>query len=258
MDYVSDEVQIAAQTPGSYDIAAVRYLYGLSATAPTEPFCSDEQTEVDPTCAMFDEGADPLREFWGPVFTAFDQYFLRTGDKAIAAYAIRNFLPALVLYMQSARNPVDRIAAWDFATADIRVPIAPAHLADFPTTYATGANFMTAALFGQMVPDPATLAPPFDGLPPIAPPVFDDAVTGLLLGELRGQVLNLDRIRSYPNRRLAVDTLKWMQLVRAFDVLRETRAILAAPVEPALTGDEAALTDDLIARIQRAITPYFE
>jgi hypothetical protein len=258
MDYVNSNIRLAAQIPGTYDIAAVRYLYGLSSAPPTEPFCTDEQVGVDPTCGVYDRGADPLREFWGPVFSAVNQYFLQTGDKDFADYAIGGFLPPLVLYMQSARNPVDRIAAWDFATADIRVPIAPALLAQFPSTYATGANYMTAAVFGQMVPDPATLAPPFPGLPPIAPPVFDDAVTGLLLGELRGQVLNLDRIRSYPNRRLTVDSLKWMQVVRAFDVLRETRALLAAPVEPALTGDEAALTDDLIARIQKAITPYFE
>jgi hypothetical protein len=48
-----------------------------------------------------------------------------------------------------------------------------------------------------------------------------------------------------------------MQDVRAFDVLRETRAVLTAPVEPALTGDEAALTEDLAERIHKAITPYF-
>jgi hypothetical protein len=257
MDYVNDDIRIAAPAPGSYDVEAIRHLYGLSPTPPTQPFCTDEQTEIDPACARFDEGADPLRDFWGPLFTIYNRYYLSTGNKLVANYAVARVLPGLVLYMQSAEKPADRTAAWDFATVDIRTPVAPAHLTQFPYTYAAGVNFMTSALLGLMVPDPATLLPPFEGLPPLEAPVFDAAVTGLLLGELRGNVLNVDGIRTFPTRRLAVDSLKWMQSVGAFDVLRETRATLAAPVEPPLTGDEAALTDDLLARIQKAITPYF-
>jgi hypothetical protein len=257
MDYVDNTIRIAAALPGVYDIDVIRYLYNLSPTPPAQPFCTDQHVGSDPACNQFDAGADPLRDYFGPLFTAFNKFYLTTGDKQIADIAVKYLLPGIVLYMQSGDTAVDRTAAWDFATADLKAPVAPARLAQFPYTYAAGTNYMITKLFGLMVPDPATLFL-FPGGPPLDPPQFDATITGLLLGELRGNLLNLDGIRSYPTRRLVVDSLKWLQSPAAYEVLRASHATLSAPLEPALTGDEANLTADLLARIQQAMTPYFK
>ena len=49
MDYTDFGTRIAmANHPGSYDVAAVRYLYGLDSELPTDPFCTDDSLGADP------------------------------------------------------------------------------------------------------------------------------------------------------------------------------------------------------------------
>ena len=68
MEYIDDFDQVNVFTPQSYDVAAIRLLYGLADAEPTEPFCTDEDTQADPDCTRFDVGADPLNEFFGPIY----------------------------------------------------------------------------------------------------------------------------------------------------------------------------------------------
>ena len=88
-------------------------------------------------------------------------------------------------------------------------------------------------------------------------PPLDPVVGGLLRAELRANLLNLDGFRSFPTRRVSVDALKTWQTLPAYEVLREARVALVPPAEPPLPGDQQALVEDLLARIQRAVTPYF-
>jgi hypothetical protein len=59
MDYLDDPDTAALSAPGTYDIAAVQYLYGLSTTKPTDQFCNDSYVTRDAECNVFDSGSDP-------------------------------------------------------------------------------------------------------------------------------------------------------------------------------------------------------
>jgi len=118
-------------------------------------------------------------------------------------------------------------------------------------------NEIAQRLFAALVPDPAATPPdPFGFAPPPLPP-SDPAVLAPLITELQGNLLNLDQIRSFPPRRLTVDSLKRLQSVPAYQALRGADASLRDGAS-GLPLDEQALLDDLLARITRAITPYFD
>jgi hypothetical protein len=78
-----------------------------------------------------------------------------------------------------------------------------------------------------------------------------------LITVLQGNLENTDLIRSFETRRLSVDTLKRLQSLPALSALRASDASLrdtSAPLPP----DDRALLDDLLLRITRALTPYFD
>ena len=54
MEYVDDFDAVNADKPQSYDIDAIKLLYGLSTTRPTDKFCNDSGVAVDPDCTTFD------------------------------------------------------------------------------------------------------------------------------------------------------------------------------------------------------------
>ena len=79
MDYNSDQLMAAAAIPGRYDVAAIRTSTPVvpgrrSRSAPTST------SSAIPRCAQFDEGADPLQEFWGPFYQAASRFYLTTGQ----------------------------------------------------------------------------------------------------------------------------------------------------------------------------------
>jgi hypothetical protein len=252
MDYDDDVLRAEGAIPGAYDVAAIRFLYGLSSQPPAQPFCTDEEVGRDPTCQMFDAGADPLRQFWGPLYQGYEALYLQSGDPFLGAIA--DLLMGYVTpFAQAAASDTDRLDAFELAVAGFAVPV-PASATGNPA-FADAANALTRTLLGLLVPDPAIRAGIPDGFgPPPAPPL-DVAVTARLLVELRGNLLDLDGIRTFATRRLAVDSLKWLQSAPAYDVLREARTVLSTL--PPAPGDEA-LTDDLVARIARAVSPYFD
>jgi len=72
MEYIDDveAVDVGRDHPGPYDAAAIRFLYGLSPNVPTSLFCTDEDTRVDPDCAQFDTGAQPLVDSAAPTISS--------------------------------------------------------------------------------------------------------------------------------------------------------------------------------------------
>jgi hypothetical protein len=87
-------------------------------------------------------------------------------------------------------------------------------------------------------------------------PPADAKLTPLVIGHLRENLMNTDKVRTFPTRRAAVDILKKLQIQSAYNVLVEARNWIAFE-RTTLTGADQALADDLLARIDVAIRPYF-
>ena len=70
-------------------------------------------------------------------------------------------------------------------------------------------------------------------------------------------LVNPDSEFTFDTRRATVDILKLMQSESAYAQLRSARQTIADG-ESSLSTAEQALVDDLLARIDRATTPYFD
>ena len=88
------------------------------------------------------------------------------------------------------------------------------------------------------------------------PTATDAALNTAIVAEIRGNLLNVDGVRTFTTRRLTVDVLKKLQTSAAYAVLKEGRDALAMAI-PTMTGDTRAQSEDLLARIDKAIQPYF-
>ncbi|MSP59135.1 MAG: hypothetical protein EXR72_02140 [Myxococcales bacterium] len=247
MEYVADELRAQVSDPGSYDTEAIRYLYGLSDKAPASPFCTDEETSYDVDCTRFDETSDPLTQFYGPLYTGFVSDYL-TGKSGTAPNSSMN---NLLKYLRASSNPASRLQAWATAIDPLRVPVPAARLAAYPG-YGAAVDTLTRNLFARLYLDSSGYRGTFSA----DPPQTDLALQALILGELKANLLNLDQVRSFPTRRVCVDVLKKQQTLVAYSALVEARATIAAG-RNGLTGTEAVLTDDLLARIDAATHPYF-
>ena len=75
--------------------------------------------------------------------------------------------------------------------------------------------------------------------------------------EINGNLLNGDGIRSFSTRRAMVDIFAHLQITAAYDALVSARAQIASQ-RASMTGVQAELTDDLLARIDAATHPYFK
>lgn len=78
----------------------------------------------------------------------------------------------------------------------------------------------------------------------------------VLTRELGAVLGNVDGARSFESRRVAVDVLKKLQSTQAYEAILAARASIVT-ARATMTGTEAAHTDDLLARIDAAIKPYF-
>jgi hypothetical protein len=255
MDYVAGaDIITAAEVPGPYDRDAIRYLYGITAELPGQPFCTDEDVEVDARCARFDRSADPLRRWYGFAYNTFVDLYLSTGIPVFAD-AANFYLAGVVKFIQRAEDAVDRRDALEIAFDRLHVPVPPANL-DGAASYGSGVDTITQMVLFQLFPPPPPVDPASPFPPPAPPPPLDDDVSRLLVTELHGNLLDLDGIRSFTTRRQAVDVLKRLQSLAAFATLREVQGLLR--LGTGVPSDQLPLVADLLARIDRALTPYFE
>jgi hypothetical protein len=240
MDYTSFDTRVAlGGTLGAYDVDAVRFLYGLSPALPAQPFCTDDAVGLDPDCQRFDTGADPFAEHWTPRWELLRDYFVRYGVDA-------SYLPYFTSYtggvFDYARNGDDVQAnrALDLILDQVGAPIDPALLAD-PSFIAAGADLVLGEVLRKLGPAPSW------------------PVAGRVDQQLRDVLLNVDGIRSHETRRDVVDILEGRQHVDALGVLLEGKAALEAELAGGgLAPVEAALARDLLVRIERATSPYFD
>ncbi|RYG70364.1 hypothetical protein EON77_13990 [bacterium] len=160
-----------------------------------------------------------------------------------------NSLNKVLQFVRAADDTSDRLAAWDIATLGFRAPLTAAQLAD--AVYVERANTFTRKFYARLYLDDAKARGDFADDPP-----FDAELTPKIVADLRANLLNGDGARTYETRRLVVDVLKKMQRVEALATLREARALVAAARVTA-GGEDAAQLDDLLGRIDRAVSPYF-
>lgn len=256
MDYLG-LVGTSMTGPGPYDVAAVRYLHGMDSSLPAEPFCTDEQTVRDPACMAYDWGADPLGESALPGYE-YMMSFVLAGGLSGRELAFDYYSRGVRGYVQGG-GAEDALRGWEALIEPVRVRAATENLADEPG-YGAVADAVTRRILALLFVEKGA----FDV---ITKPPSNPAVMTSILAELEANLLNEDGVRSFQTRRLCVDILKQMQTLPAYRVLLDARDELAAAVErgddagdtpdSALDPDERALRLDLLARIDRAISPYF-
>jgi hypothetical protein len=251
MEYVLPEDSILmGSSIGSYDVAAIRHLYGLSPNLPQDPFCTDGDADVvDPDCRRRDFGREPLIEHFIP-------NYLRSLAVFMAARSDSIFSPGqLVAHVRLPLNPGVRLAAYQGIMAPLREPIVPP--ADAPPSFGGRLNAVTQLALRQTFLDQLPGAIPVPGvpLPPVRPPA--EPVLGVAIADLKGLILNGSGLRTAASRRQAVDLLKFFQSPAAYAALAEARAVVAAQL-PALEGVAAVTTMDLLNRIDRILGAYFD
>ena len=235
MDYTLASDAIQLNGPQAYDIAAVRYLYGLTTTEPTQPFCSDEETATNPNCATFDHSSDPLALDYGPRYAS---GFLAAVDGSgsldyDAWYGLMTFA--------SIGNSTQVQTAWTDIFAPIHAPIPAASLAAHPNL-GFYADYLAWQTFGYVL-DPAH---------------GNHVASYIAIPELTQNLLNTDGVRTAQTRRLVVQLLKKFQRDSAYSALLTSRTTLQATLAGGtLSPSEALTVTDLIAQITSAVSPYY-
>ncbi|WP_158623311.1 zinc-dependent metalloprotease [Corallococcus sp. CA053C] len=247
MDYVLEEDSILdGGVPGPYDVQAVRYLYGLDAQLPTWEFCTDQDRITDPRCAAYDRTNDPF-SFTLADFNGYAQSFLTTASVSVRLNNTLNSRTNLVLGF--VRAGTEQVRAYQDILASVRPPLVVPPGA--PAVYASRADELARRVLTRLYLDPVTSRGTFTANAPTTP-----QFTAPVLADVRGILLNVDGVRGYAARRAMVDILKQFQTLPAYSVLREARDTLTAQLT-SLTGDERLQSEDLLARITSALSPYY-
>ncbi|MCP3061435.1 zinc-dependent metalloprotease [Myxococcus sp. K38C18041901] len=247
MEYTyAPEQELQGGAVGPYDVAAVRYLYGLSSAPPTEPFCMDSDSFTDPDCTRFDATPAPLELFFGPAYRQALVEHLATASPRPGDTQLNGVLQ----YLRAARTSAQRVRAWDFVMQGLEAPIAPEVLAATPG-YGARADVMTRVVFQRLYLD----APSLRGLLR-SDPRPDAVLTPLILAQLRANLLDVDGVRTFATRKVMVRILKQLQTFEAYAILREARLAVEAQL-PGLSGRQLLEAEDLAALLRQATSPYF-
>jgi Met-zincin len=244
MEYNVREVRIAHPEPGAYDRDAIKFLYGQADELPAQPFCTDEDTAFDPNCVPGDEPSPtPLRDFQIPRYRGLvDQMITGQLPPGFAASVVRGVGRELFAYVRTGTSE-EAGAAWSAALDRLRAPLSADELAANPALGRT-ADAMSGAVF-QSIYQLFRAAP------------TDPAVIEAIAHDGEAVLVNGDHVRSFATRRAVVDALKLAQNTPAFLALTRARAAIAASLG-GLSPTDLALTQDLLARIDSALAPYFE
>jgi hypothetical protein len=249
MDYVNDEGRAALSEPGAYDVAAVRYLYNLSEELPTQPFCTDGDRWADPDCNIFDHGSNPLEDDFGPTYSKKKTDTLAKPSDTKLQDGFGAALNDVLQYVRNGATTEVRQRAYWLATEGLVPPLCDATKS--VTEAAELADRYTRKVFSRLYLDEPEKRGLFTNDPP-----EDAALEGLIIADLKGTLTNTDGVRTFETRRLTVDVLKKMQTLPALVALGEAKASISTERSGA-TAEQAVQIDDLLARIELAMTPYF-
>jgi Met-zincin len=252
MDYATDfgDAPHLAK-PGPYDIEAIRYLYQQSPDLPSQPFCTDDDLGFDPNCMIFDSGAAPLTDFWAGEYEFFSSGVLDFGDPV----DLLEFggLNEILGFARDADfvSAADRLFAAELALGRAAVPLDPADAA--VALVVSQANAMAEFVLRRAVLDPPELRgfSTFD--------ISDPDVIAFLCQQARRMATNEDGARAFQLRRAAVDVLEGFQNDAALLELRAARDTVSEALSTgAVPAADVPLTEDLLARMEAALTPYYD
>jgi hypothetical protein len=247
MDYLNldDRVRMASQGPlGTYDAAAMNFLYGGGPEPASFPFCSNQDifNGADPNCTFYDLGQDPLHDYYNILYTRRVDHFHCPAFCSGPVLSVFDFyLNKVLQYLRADPDSGRRQDAWNIAFGPARTPSAGRE---------AELDALADAVIRRVLLDPPELRGNWT-----ADPSSDD-VAAFIIPDLQATLTDAGAIRSFDTRRACVDALKRVQLTPALDALLAARSAIAA-ARASLTGDQGALTDDLLARIDSAIHPYF-
>ena len=256
MEYMSVEGKAASPRPGPYDIAAIRYLYNLAEALPTEPFCTDGQNLADPLCTQRDFGADPLNDFHSPRLRRRARRLSGhgAGPRSHPARDGSHQPDVLRARRHHPRAAPGRLAHRHRAGARRRCPCRCSRRASIwsPARSWPGSSPIRPppAARGATAPRP----PPACSWAPFpADPKLSDGGGPRAQGQRAGHRAAAHAHHPADQRH----RLKRMQTLEAYRALREARAQLAQ-AQPRSRGDEQLMVEDLVTRIDEALTPYFD
>jgi hypothetical protein len=248
MEYAyTPEQPYRGEAVGPYDVSAIRYLYGLSSQLPEEAFCTDDDVGLDVDCNRRDATPNPLELFYSATW----QPQLRAALETAAAAPADALLNSVLQYVRSGRSNAEKLRAWNIAMEGLLVPIAPERLAAFPG-YGARADAQARRVLQRLYLDDSFARGFFFTADPRPNALFTPA----LLAQLRGNLLNLDGVRSRATRRVAIDILKKLQTYDAYAVLHEARDAVEVSL-PGLSGQARLDAEDLVSRLRQATSPYF-
>jgi hypothetical protein len=250
MDYLLDDDSIARDTPGEYDIEAIKYLYQLSSREPQTAFCTDGDYRYDPDCAPFDVGADPLHDDYKPTYDYLVELVLEIGwGFGLLDYFIDVYMNEVLKYARAAYDTDIALEAYRAALGPSRAPVSSETLA-MPEG-AAAVDGLSMRVLKRLYLDP----PDWRGYITNDPPA---SVVRESLQDIRANLTNGDKLRSFENRRAMVDILKKMQSDEAYAILVESRASIQAALSlGGMSAQEVRDTNDLLARIDQATRPYW-
>jgi hypothetical protein len=251
MDYLDDTDSIARATPGQYDVEAIKYLYQMAPRTPSSPFCTDGDLVYDPDCAAFDYGADPLKEKWAPIYSLLLDIIQDWGWGTFFDYFHDYYMNGVLGWARNASDEAVAVEAYNIAVGAARAPISAENLAK--PGYAEMADGLAQRVLKRLFLDGPELRGYISDDPSYA------KVIELAMHDLRDNLANVDKVRSFATRRVVVDILKKMQNDEAYSILTESKASITAAMSlGGMSAQEVRDTNDLLARINRAISPYYE
>ena len=246
MDYTRDDAAALMPGVGAFDIAAVRYLYGLDAAPPSQPFCTDEDTLTDAECDRWDTGATPLTTDLGPAFTAKVRQNL--SETRGLTYAD---IHAITRYVRAPKNEAQRLEAFNVLMGEVAPPLRADVIALGPNATAW-ADLLAGAFLQNLFVDQAAWRDPVA----VNPALYDPAFHARVVEVTKNILVNSDKQRTFERRRVAVDVLKAMQSYDAYNALVTARASLVSE-RATYSALGQAVMDDLIRRLDLACSPYF-
>jgi flagellar biosynthesis regulator FlbT len=253
MEYIDDFDAVNADKPQSFDIDAIKYLYGLSMTKPTDKFCNDSGVALEPDCRTFDQTDDPYSKVYLPSYTDLLKDFL--DNKTTTSPS--NTLNGVLDYLRAARTVADLNKVWNAVmdTAGYSLKNGKGDAVKIKdATFAARTDFMARRVIQRLFLDDASLRGRFTNDPP-SEATFNASV----LAEVKGMIKNTDGIRSVASRKVAANFLKKKQTVEAFNILRDGHAQLTADLAAGKFKDpaEEAQAVDLVAYMDKLMAPYF-
>ncbi|PZR12002.1 MAG: hypothetical protein DI536_16900 [Archangium gephyra] len=245
MDYNVDADAVLLDAPAAYDIAAVRYLYGLATTPPTQPFCTDEDTLIDAACDRFDTGSNPLTTDIGPRFQAASRAAFKGQPlDARAFYAVTR-------YVRAPATEAQRLEAFNILIGDTAPPMRADIIA--LDTYANRyADYFNAVFLLNLFKE----GPEYRDEIAVNPAFNDPAFTARAVTVARESLMSTDTQRTFDTMRMMVDVLKAMQNADAYVALTTARSYFATN-RNSWPSNVQPYIDDLIRRIDVATSPYF-